>query len=174
MSERKSHIIQKVSLGILATAALMIMYITYLIFVPTDVLKINKQPLSGPTDPVMAGEIIHIEIDYCKYRDLPSNIQIEFIGDVVVPSLSTIKNFPEGCHKRDLAVSLPASLPEGVYEVQFIIDYNINQLQEKEYRFKSGPILVLSPDNAGAQGPEGRIGPQGPEGRVGPQGPSPQ
>ena len=85
-----------------------------------------------------------MNFDYCKKKDLESHIRIDFIGDYIIPTLSTTRRFPVGCHAENLAISIPSGTPSGIYTIRLAIQYQANLLREEDYVFDSVEIKVIN------------------------------
>lgn len=126
---------------VIAIAIAVVLYIAYLLLAPVDVLTV-KEPLPVSPTNVQAGGTVDLKFDYCKRKPFESNIRVDFIGDYVVPPLSTFRNFPTGCHQEHLLISIPTSTPDGQYTLRLEIDYDVNPLKQRKYRFESVQVVV--------------------------------
>jgi hypothetical protein len=136
---------------IIAAAIGMVLFISYLLFSSPPVLDVKALPLPARPLQVHAGDLVYLQLDYCKHRDAPSKISIDFDGDYVVPSLSTVRNFASGCHVTELPFTMPLSSKPGTYKVLLTIEYRINALNHRSYEFYSQPIEVLQPEEEPAK-----------------------
>lgn len=140
-----TKIIQKIALAVVAVAIFFVLWIGYLMFTPVEVLDV-KVPIPASPAEVQAGGTVNLNFDYCKYKDIESNISVDFIGPYIIPTLSAIRHFPVGCHAENLALSVPAGTPEGVYKIRLEINYYVNVLRREHYVFNSVEIKVINPD----------------------------
>lgn len=138
-----SKIIQKISMVVIGVAIAAVLYIGYLLFDPVHVLEVEVPIPATPTQ-VESGDTVNLNFDYCKYEDYQSYIKIDFIGEYIIPSLSTTRNFKVGCHSENLAISIPAGSPDGVYTIRLQIDYFVNPLRREHYTFDSVEIKVVN------------------------------
>lgn len=140
-----AKIAQTISLAVVAVAIFFVLWIGYLMFNPVDVLDVKVPIPASPTE-VQAGGTVNLNFDYCKYRDIESDIKVDFIGPYIIPTLSATRHFPMGCHAENLALSIPSGTPEGVYTIRLEINYNVNRLRREHYVFNSVEIKVINPD----------------------------
>lgn len=131
---------------VIGIAIIAVLWIGYLLFSPIDILDVEVPLPVSPTE-VHAGDIVNVNFDYCKYEDYDSHIKVDFIGDYVIPSLSTTRSFDLGCHSENLAISIPAGAPEGIYQIRLEIDYYVNVLRREVYVFDSVDIKVINGEN---------------------------
>lgn len=137
---------QKIAFSIVGLAIIAVLWIGYLLFSPVEILDVEVPLPVSPTE-VQAGDIVNVNFDYCKYEDYDSHIKVDFIGDFVIPTLSTTRSFPLGCHSENLSISVPAGAPEGVYNIRLEIDYYVNVLRRETYVFDSVDIKVVNGDD---------------------------
>lgn len=140
-----TKIVQKIALAVVGIAIIIVLWIGYLMFNPIDVLDV-KVPLPAYPAEVQAGGTINLNFDYCKYRDIESHIKVDFLGPYVIPTLSSTRHFPMGCHAENLALSIPAGTPAGTYTIRIEINYYVNALRREHYVFNSVEIKVINPD----------------------------
>lgn len=138
-----SKVAYKASMVVIGIAIAFVLWIGYSVFVPTQVLEVEVPIPATPTE-VKAGDVVNLSFNYCKTKDLDSYIKIDFLGNYVIPSLSTTRSFPVGCHNEILAISIPAGTPNGVYSVRLEIDYRVNALRTEHYIFDSVDIKVVN------------------------------
>lgn len=118
-----------------------VLYIAWLLLAPVKVLEVEEPIPASPTQ-VEAGGTVNLNFKYCKYREVESNIKVDFIGNYVIPTLATTRNFELGCHDETLAISIPTSTPDGKYRLRLSIDYQTNPLHTESYSFESVDIEV--------------------------------
>jgi hypothetical protein len=135
-----------IAFSVIATAIFLLLYISYLLLAPAKILDV-KEPLPVSPTRVEAGAVVNLKLNYCKYKNADSHITIDFIGDAVIPSLSTTRQFPVGCHNRVLPISVPASTPDGQYKIHLTIVYQVNPLHEETYSFDSIVLEVYNNEN---------------------------
>ena len=137
---------QYISMAVIGVAIMAVLWIGYLLFDPVKILDVEVPLPVSPTE-VKAGDIVNVNFDYCKYEDYDSHIKVDFIGDYVIPTLSTTRSFELGCHTENLAISIPAGSPEGVYNIRLEIDYYVNVLRRETYVFDSVDVKVINGEN---------------------------
>lgn len=138
-----SKIAQWLSYGIIGIAIIFVLWIGFLIFKPVDILDVEVPIPATPTE-VQAGDTVNLNFDYCKHKAYQSYIKVDFIGEYVIPTLSTTRSFALGCHSENLAISIPAGSPDGVYKIRLEIDYQVNILRQERYVFDSVDIKVVN------------------------------
>lgn len=138
-----TKVVQAVSFASIGVAILAVLWIGYLLFNPVDVLEVEVPIPATPTR-VEAGDTVNLNFDYCKHRAYDSHIKVDFIGDYVIPTLSTTRTFALGCHSENLAISIPAGSPDGIYKIRLQIDYQVNPLRTEHYVFDSVDIRVIN------------------------------
>lgn len=137
--------VQKMALAIVGVAIFFVLWIGYLLFSPVDILEVEVPIPASPTE-VEAGGTVSLNFDYCKYRDFESRIKVDFIGDYVIPTLSTTRHFEVGCHSEKLVISIPSGTPNGEYRLRLQVEYQVNLLRREEYAFESVKIAVNNPE----------------------------
>ncbi len=136
-------LITRAALGILLVAALIIIYIGYLLFWPQQVLEVRRNPARLITPSVKPGETAIFELDYCKNSDLPSKWELELVGTPLSPSLGGVTHFPTGCHIIKVPVIMPLSVPRGRYAINAEIRYRVNQIRQETDNFTIEPIEIV-------------------------------
>jgi hypothetical protein len=134
---------QVVSFAVIGLATLILIYIGYLLLSPQKVLEVKTQPLPVSPATVRPGEAVNMEIDYCKFQDLDSRIQIDFVGEYVLNTQQTTRDFPTGCHKQRLNVIIPPQAKAGTYNLLFTVRYRVNSLHGEEYVFESQKFNIV-------------------------------
>lgn len=140
-------IIQRLAMGVVGLAIILVIWIGYLLFQPVEVLHIEEPIPASPTE-VQAGGVVNLNFDYCKYKDFGSYIKVDFLGEYVIPTLSTTRKLDVGCHSDTLSISIPAGTPNGNYKLRLEVDYQVNVLRRESYAFESVEIIVSNPDPA--------------------------
>lgn len=140
---RGSKIAYRISMAVIGVAIIFVLWIGYLLFQPINVLEVEVPIPATPTE-VKAGDTVNLNFDYCKHRQYDSHIKIDFLGEYIIPSLSTTRSFAVGCHSENLAISIPAASPEGIYTIRLQIDYQVSLLRKEHYVFDSVEIKVIN------------------------------
>ena len=138
---RTTKIAQGLSMFIVGIAILLVIYISYLLLYPVNFLTV-KQPLPVTPTTVNAGDVVTLKFEYCKTKEFDSHISIDFIGPYVVPTLSTTRDFPNGCHTELLPISVPSPAPTGEYIIHMEVTYQVNPISKRSYKFDSVKIQV--------------------------------
>lgn len=138
-----SKLAYRISMAVIGAAIILVLSIGYLLFQPVNVLEVVVPIPATPTE-VKAGDTVNLNFDYCKHKEYDSHIKIDFLGDYIIPSLSTTRSFEVGCNSENLAINVPAGAPEGVYTIRLQIDYQVSVLRTEHYVFDSVEIKVIN------------------------------
>ena len=142
-----TKIAAKLSMAVIGAAIIAVLFIGYLLFNPVDVLDVEVPIPATPTK-VKAGDTVDLNFDYCKHKQYDSQIKIDFLGEYIIPTLSTTRSFAVGCHSENLAINIPAGAPEGIYKIRLQIDYQVNVLRIEHYVFDSVDIQVINNEDS--------------------------
>ena len=109
----------------------LMLWVAYLLWWPVKTLEVFNAPLPivGSTT-LHNGEMLTYNYDYCKYYNAPYSIEKEFVDGIIFRTdpiyVSTLKS---GCHKKDVVVKVPDTLPAGEYKVRITLQVVVNQLR---------------------------------------------
>lgn len=123
-------------------AAYFVLYISYLLFFPVNVLEIKNEPLTIKNKVVERGEKLTFISDYCKYIDVPSRTDISFVNHDISPALLSFTNAPKGCHVREFHVGVPLTVNPGKQHLLILVTYRINPIREEHYKFVTEDFIV--------------------------------
>lgn len=143
--EKINFIFYRISIIILVIAATIALYYFYLIFFPAKILKINNIKFLFPEQNVRPGDRIKMTIDYCKAFSYRSFITVAFIDGLLVPEMSTITNFPVGCHVISFGVPVPLDITPGKWRMIFTVEYNANTFVKEHHEVESDEFFVSAP-----------------------------
>lgn len=140
---RLSQVLSGLSMIIIFLTFIMLGYVFYLLFWPVRVIEV-KEPMriTKAEKTFKRAEIVEFEFDYCKYKDLTSNINISFTNHALIQAVAVYNRFKPGCHKEHLLVSVPLSAPAGKYRIQMRITYKVNPIRVEEYNFFSEDFVI--------------------------------
>lgn len=126
---------------------IMVLYISYQIYVPVRILEMKVTPIPLTKTTVMQGESIGLIANYCKYKNIPSLVTVTFLNHHLAPSLTTVRNFPTGCHVGKEALIMDINIPENLrpntYKMLIFIDYSVSNLRKEHYQFESEEFQVI-------------------------------
>ncbi|OPZ94158.1 MAG: hypothetical protein BWY74_00776 [Firmicutes bacterium ADurb.Bin419] len=115
-----------VGLGII-----LMLWVAYLLFWPVKTLVVYNAPLPivGSTT-LKGGEMVTYHYDYCKYYNTPLSIEKDFVDGIIFKTdpiyYATLE---KGCHKQDVSVKIPETLPTGIYKIRINLQVRVNQLR---------------------------------------------
>ena len=125
-------------------AILMVFYIFYLLFYPIKVFELNK-PIELLTTQAAPGQPVEFLVDYCKFKDRYSEVNVDFVNGALVPSVGAIQHFPEGCHKLILTAIVPISTPTNhEYTIVMKKSHKINPLRTEAGLYESSNKVYIS------------------------------
>lgn len=130
---------------VVITAALLSFWFFYQVFFPTKILDIKGDNFPVKYKEIRAGDKQSFEVQYCKYKNVSSNIQLSFIDGQLVSSFNTVRNFSIGCQKRQLDVNVPATLKEDTYYIEIQITYAGGFFGDEHHEFRTERFTVLPP-----------------------------
>lgn len=136
-------------------------------FADENILTVKNSPFPTSTIASPQGQVIVMEVDYCKNEDVKGQVRMSFVSqsrEVFLPVQK--EQQPKTCLKTKLPILIPRDLPTDTYVVKFRVTYNLNPIKQNvvsEFQSRSfkvqGPVGVPGP--AGPTGATGATGPQG-------------
>lgn len=120
---KMARVFAVISLSIITIAAIIGLSLFAQRYLRHDILKVNTQPVKIQPGVIVPGGTLTYEFDYCKSRQVLSDITIDFQSDILSPAVGGIREFPIGCHKVYPKVAVPASIKPGEYELLIKIRY---------------------------------------------------
>jgi hypothetical protein len=133
----------KFSLGIIITAAVLIIAWVLIQLWPVTVLKPNTQPYKILTPKVKVGDQVIYLVDVCKYKNVQGTIERTFVDDVRYPSITSIGNIKPGCTKTKVSVQVPNFVVPGIYHLELNASYKINPFRTDFYQLSTETFEVL-------------------------------
>lgn len=109
---------------------------------PYKPLVITRQPMPVTPHTVSAGQQIHLEVDYCKNINLPTEVSRVFIDGLIYAAPTITTNNPLGCHSATALVLIPEGLPPGNYTIKQTFVYKVNPVRTVEIVAVSEPFIV--------------------------------
>ena len=87
-------------------------------------------------------------IDYCKHRNVQVDVSRELIDGIVYTLPEISSNFPEGCHKIDVArVTIPEQVQPGTYKLRLTAVFNVNAFQQQTQVVETEEFEVINNDD---------------------------
>lgn len=115
-------------LAIISAVFLVVVY-TYWATFPYKPIVINKEPITVLTRVVGKNKPLIYELDYCKYMDLPAEVQKSYENDIIFPaSIQTATNL-KGCKVNTVSQIVPYELPTGRYKLKIAFLYKVNPIR---------------------------------------------
>ena len=117
-------------------------FIFWLIF-PYKILTFGSENGTFVSKTVRSGEYLEMYQDSCKYINIPSHINRQFIDGIVYQVYPSINNRPMGCSKNIEYIKVPEPLPPGKYFVRTVISFEVNPLRTVSYTVKSEDFIIV-------------------------------
>lgn len=137
----------RISVVVLLLAAGILVYIYYLLFMPIKVIVPTTQPYPVTDTTVQRGKTLTYIADYCKFIDAPAEVTRSFSDGLSFATPQTTTNLPNGCHKQQVTIEVPKSIPPGTYRLDIQLDYHLNPLRTASYHFKTVDFSVIRNEN---------------------------
>lgn len=135
----------RLAYAVVLTAAIFSFWFFYRVFFPAKILTINSQPIPITQESVPAGGDVTLQIDYCKSKALPSDIEIGFVNGQLDASFTTFRNLEVGCHTTTFDVNVPITLKPDDYHIEMIVMYPGGVLSNDTYSFSTERFKVTAP-----------------------------
>lgn len=132
-----------ITILIFTTVGVMLLFLLYLSLQPfKPVIQIfNPRVLNSP---IVAGEPILLDYDYCKNQDTINGQVVRYLKDTVITYLPTQpSNVRKGCGHSTLSVDTPKNLAPDTYTLNYEITYQINPIKTETYYFESPKFEVI-------------------------------
>ena len=126
----------------------MVMYISYLLFYPSSIIYFNTNPIKilNRNEELSPSSDLIMELNYCKYKDIPSHIILSFADGTIVPVFSTITNFKMGCHTVIEKLQIPADIRTDRYHLLIEITTDVNIIRKETINLSSESFFVKGGD----------------------------
>jgi hypothetical protein len=90
------------------------------------------------------GESFPIKFNLCKNLDFEEDVYGRFIDGVIYSVPENSSNFDTGCYDSYItSVSIPETLPPGIYTYEETIIYRVNPLKTIEYTFITPEFKIV-------------------------------
>lgn len=125
MNNGKRLLISKITLFLVVT---LFLYILYIIYFPIKPLVLYP-PYQIKTKIVKQGGFLTYTAKYCKYLNINATVSRNLIDKdnltwVIEPTDGIAS--PTGCYERDISVHIPNSIPPNTYYMNIFSVYKIN------------------------------------------------
>ena len=128
--------------GILTAFALVIL-VTYWLVFPYKILSFNEGNGTFIDTTVKRGEFLHMHQNSCKYMDIPSTINRQFVDGVIYSIVPTNARRPLGCTENIEYIYIPTELPVGEYYISTLISFPPNPLRTVSYTVKTKKFTIV-------------------------------
>ena len=106
----------------------MLIVATFWLTWPYKILEIKKNPIPVLTHRVHPGEQITFDVNYCKYMDIPADVEVTFVDEIQYTTPMVRVNNPTGCHDTRPFKMVP-QLPPNTYMMRLTYTYHPNPLR---------------------------------------------
>lgn len=121
---------------IISVTIILLLYVVYLLLFPVKTIELNR-PLTVITPEVKRGGTVTFLLDYCKYVDSESEVNVSFLNSTLIPSVTSVQHFPTGCHKKYIDAIVPLSAPPHEYQVIMRKTLRVNHIRWDPKVFES-------------------------------------
>lgn len=115
---------------------------TYWLLYPYKIIEVKKIPATVITKTVKVGDMLSYEVDYCKYKQIPAEVTIEWVDDIMWTEPSFITNNPSGCFQSHPNHKVPV-LPAGAYHMHVIYKYQPNPIRTMYYEYDTESFQII-------------------------------
>ena len=138
------NLIQNIAFSITILGSLMMLYISFLILYPINLMTF-VQPYHVVSPAVNQGGGVNYEVEYCASKELfliinrqLENIKTGELWDVPDKALHLTK----GCSKEMYDVPVPLKIAAGNYKLRDHVSIRINALRTEYYDFESESFII--------------------------------
>ncbi len=142
--------VNRIALWITIVAALMVLYISYLLLYPSRIINVI-QPYHVVNQVIKQGDRLVYEVQYCVEKDISFKVQRQIInvdtGELWDVS-DRIDTFKKGCTKEIHSFLTPLRLDVGRYRMLASINIRVNPLRYMQYEYETEVFQVNEADPA--------------------------
>jgi hypothetical protein len=139
----KNRILYSLSLLVLISAFFMILYISYLLLWPQEIIKITT--LRAVNTDNKAGKMIDMYVEYCKYKSVSAHVQPQLLNEKKTWLDDYWSNNPVGCHKAVISKTIiPTDTTIGLHRLRMVYDFPLNSFRTIHYEFTSDYFNVVN------------------------------
>lgn len=93
---------------------------------------------------VKSGGYLEMHQNSCKYQDLPSSINRQFIDGFLYQVAPSTNNRPLGCRQITELIYVPKALPvDSTYRIRTVISFKVNPIRTVSYTVITEPFTVV-------------------------------
>lgn len=92
---------------------------------------------------VKSGEMVNLQIKYCKYMPISARVITTYQDSVVYSTPETVTNNPVGCYTSVVLTQIPIGLPPEVFTITKTFIYKPNPLREVSVSVDSEEFQVI-------------------------------
>lgn len=112
-------------------------------FYPYKVLEFGPDNGKILQKQVKSGDYLEMQQDYCKYRDIVSHVNRQFINSIIYQVPESLNKRPIGCHRRIEQIYIPKALPPGNYYISTTISFEINPIRKVVLNVKTAQFEIV-------------------------------
>jgi hypothetical protein len=121
-----------------------IFLLTYWAIYPYKILEFGKDNGVILNTTVRSGEYLEMQQDFCKYKDLVSYVNRQFIDTIIYQVPESLNRRPLGCHKKIEYVYVPKALPPGDYYISTTISFEVNPIRKIVKTVKTNSFRIVA------------------------------
>jgi hypothetical protein len=129
--------------SILGLALIIIITFVYWLTSPYRILSFNTGNGTLVNKTVKNGEYLQMHQNSCKYMDIESNINRQYIDSIVYQVPPSTNNRPMGCSEKIEYVYVPKTLPAGNYYLNTVISFSVNPIRKIKYTVISDTFTIV-------------------------------
>jgi hypothetical protein len=142
---KKFKLLHGFVLSTLVFSGIVFGYILFSLVYPYKLFQLNTKYLDIENEnQVVAGQLVKVNIDYCKFSDLPCESSYAIYNGYTYGYQSEVRNAPRGCRKVTREILIPLSIPVGTYKIALTLKYHLNAFRDVYYRFESEEFTVIN------------------------------
>lgn len=131
------------SLFTIGLVLLFLLLIAYWSFYPYQIITFGKDNGKILTPVVKAGGYVQMQQDYCKYQNLISIIDRQFVDSIVYQVPNTRARRLLGCHKFIEYIYVPPNLPPATYHITTGISFQVNPIRTVTTFVTTGKFQII-------------------------------
>lgn len=128
---------------VIITAFSIITTIVYWMAYPYKILSFNDGNGTFIDKTVKADDFLQMRQESCKYKDIVSNINRQFVDGFIHQLTPTNNNRPLGCSSSIEYVYVPKSLAPGDYHLRTVISFEVNPIRTISYTVVTEKFTVI-------------------------------
>lgn len=139
----KNKLLYYGSIFTIAIAFLALFQVAFWLLYPYKILTFGPENGKILQKTVYAGQYIRLQQDYCKYQDITSVIDRQFIDSIIYQVPTVRAKRPLGCHKLVEYIYVPYALGPGKYHIYTTITFDVNPLRKITLTVRTDEFTVL-------------------------------